>query len=244
MSKIRRTCAVCIRKQAHTAEQIMSPLPVERIQPAPAFTNICIDYFGPYIVRGEVQKRVRMKCYGVIMTCLAVRAVYIDIAAEATTDSFIQVLRRFATHHGWPKKVFSDGAKHLVSASKELQEQINELNKDEIQHFGRQNRFDFHWKFSPADSPWYNGTAESLIKSAKKALEVVVGESVLSFSELQTVMFEAAQLINQRPIGLLPGSPDEGTYLCPNDLLLGRATPNIPQGKKSQARRCGIGSGF
>ena len=43
-------------------------------------------------------------------------------------------------------------------------------------------------------------------------------------------MMESAQLINQRPIGLLPGSPDEGTYLCPNDLLLGRATPNTPQG--------------
>ena len=53
---------------------------------------------------------------------------------------------------------------------------------------------------------------------------------MLSFSELQTVMLEAAQLVNQRPIGKKPNDPNEGGYLCPNDLLLGRATPAVPQG--------------
>ena len=52
----------------------------------------------------------------------------------------------------------------------------------------------------------------------------------MSFSELQTVMFGAAQLVNQRPIGRHPTHPDDGSYLCPNDLLLGRASPEVPQG--------------
>jgi len=52
----------------------------------------------------------------------------------------------------------------------------------------------------------------------------------MSFSELQTVMFEAAQLVNQRPIGRHPTYPDEGSYFCPNDLLLSRASPEVPQG--------------
>ena len=43
-------------------------------------------------------------------------------------------------------------------------------------------------------------------------------------------MFEAGQLVNQRPIGLHPGNPEDGTYLSPNDLLLGRASTNTPHG--------------
>ena len=36
--------------------------------------------------------------------------------------------------------------------------------------------------------------------------------------------------MNQRPIGRIPNDPDDGTYLCPNDMLLGRATLEVPQG--------------
>ena len=41
---------------------------------------------------------------------------------------------------------------------------------------------------------------------------------------------EAASLVNERPIGVHPHSPEDGTYLCPNDLLLGRATSSAPGG--------------
>ena len=68
------------------------------------------------------------------------------------------------------------------------------------------------------------------MKTAKRALNAAIGENILSFSELLTCMFEASQLINQRPIGIHPSYPDSGTYLSPNDLLLGRASANVPQG--------------
>ena len=85
-------------------------------------------------------------------------------------------------------------------------------------------------KIPICDALWHNGATEALVKSVKRALTAAIGENVMSFSELQTVMFEAGQLVNQRPIGSLPSTPDDGTYLCPNDRLLGRATPTIPQG--------------
>ena len=38
-------------------------------------------------------------------------------------------------------------------------------------------------------------------------------------------------MLNERPIGIKPGSdPDLGTYLCPNDLILGRASSRVPPG--------------
>jgi hypothetical protein len=36
--------------------------------------------------------------------------------------------------------------------------------------------------------------------------------------------------LNQRPIGRIPNDPDDGSYLCPNDMLLGRPSSNVPQG--------------
>ena len=50
------------------------------------------------------------------------------------------------------------------------------------------------------------------------------------FSELQTVCFEVANLINERPIGRHPTTPEDGAYLCPNNILLGRASARIPSG--------------
>ena len=227
MRSIVATCVKCKKKLLKTNEQVMSPLPVERLQPCPPFTNVCIDYFGPFQTKGEVQKRVRGKAYGVLLTCMTLRAVYADVAADQTTDGFIQVLRRFAARHGWPKKFYSDGGTQLVGAAKEL---LSILDKEQVQKFG-QGKTEFEWRFSPADAPWYNGTAEALVKTTKRALECAIGETVLTFSELQTCMMEAAQLVNQRPIGKTPSDPDEGSYLCPNDLILGRSSSSIPQGE-------------
>ena len=42
--------------------------------------------------------------------------------------------------------------------------------------------------------------------------------------------------MNQRPIGRIPNDPDDGAYLCPNDMLLGRATSEVPQGPFKDTR--------
>ena len=74
------------------------------------------------------------------------------------------------------------------------------------------------------------------MKSVKKAITVAVGESVMTLSELQTVCYEAANLVSERPISRHPTSPEDGTYLCPNDLLLGRSTSRVPSGPFRETR--------
>jgi hypothetical protein len=70
-----------------------------------------------------------------------------------------------------------------------------------------------------------------MVKSVKRALNAAIGVKIFQFSELQTCMFEAAELVNERPIGVHPSSPEEEVYLSPNDLLLGRSSVKVPQGK-------------
>lgn len=58
-----------------------------------------------------------------------------------------------------------------------------------------------------------------------------MGDSILTFSELQTVVYEVANLLNSRPIGIKPGYDVElGVYLCPNDSLLGHNNMGVPPG--------------
>ena len=45
-----------------------------------------------------------------------------------------------------------------------------------------------------------------------------------------TVFFEIANLLNEKPVGKQLHDIEDGSYLCPNDLLLGRATSCIPSG--------------
>ena len=77
--------------------------------------------------------------------------------------------------------------------------------------------------------------SEALIRSVKRSLSIVIGDSALTFGEMQTVLFEVANILSEWPIGLKPGSDvNAGCYLCPNELLLGRASNHAPVGVWAQ----------
>ena len=98
----------------------MTSLLVDRIKPCPPFYNAFIDYFGPYVIKGEVQKRVRVKAYEVIITCATSRAVHIHLGNDYSINGFLCVLRRYTGIRGLPKKALSDKGIQLVVASNEL----------------------------------------------------------------------------------------------------------------------------
>ena len=87
---------------------------------------------------------------------------------------FLQLFRRYVSIRGWPSKIYSDNGTQLVGASKELKSIVKGLGWNEIQDNG--SKHGTEWCFYPADAPWYNGTAESLIKSVKRALSTAIGE--------------------------------------------------------------------
>ena len=122
MKVIVQRCVRCRKKSKLLQSQMMSTLPVERLKPSPSFLTVGIDYFGPYATKGEVQKRVRGKSFGVIITCFGCRAVYVDVAHDASTDGFLQVLRRFVCVRGWPAVIYSDQGTQFVGASNELKQ--------------------------------------------------------------------------------------------------------------------------
>ena len=85
-------------------------------------------------------------------------------------------------------------------------------------------------QFATLAAPHQKGCAESVMKSTKIALKRAIGKQELTPFEFYTCLLEVANLINQRPIGWIPNDPDDGSYLCPNDMLLGRSSSTVPQG--------------
>lgn len=217
VKSIRFKCIKCRRFNKSVQQQIMGQVPVERLKPAPAWTYVSIDLFGPLSIKGETNKRSRSKGYGVIFNCLLCRAVHIELATDYGTEAFLLALRRFIALRGKPSKIWSDRGSQIAA--------------NIVEEFSSQMGID--WAFSAPDAPWQNGCAESLVKSVKKALHTAIGEQELTFTETQTVLVESAALVNERPIGRHPTDAEDGSYLCPNDLILGRSSNQIPEAEYS-----------
>ncbi|XP_060551983.1 uncharacterized protein LOC132713411 [Ruditapes philippinarum] len=112
VKNIVKNCIICRRQHTPLMTQQMAPLLPEQTTPdEPPFTNVGIDYFGPLIVKAE---RTHVKRYGCLFTCLATRAVHLEVTHTLTTDSFTAAFQRFTARRGY-QKVFSDNGTNLVS---------------------------------------------------------------------------------------------------------------------------------
>lgn len=224
---IKFRCVVCREIGARVESQVMADLPQSRLAPfTPPFHHTSCDYFGPYRVR--ISRNKIVKHYAVIFTCLNTRAVHLELAADCTTMEFMQILRRFYALRGVPALMISDNGSQLVGAERELRKMVEGLDTEKLKEFSAERGM--KWQFTTPAAPHQNGCAESLVKSCKIGLKKAIGEQVLTPMELQTCLVEVANLVNQRPIGRIPSDPDDGSYLCPNDMLLGRASSTVSQG--------------
>ena len=216
-ARVKHYCYVCRILDKMLAQQIMAPLPTARLIMSPTFYEISIDLAGPYEIKDSVKQRTTKKVWGLVLNCVATRAVHIDLTEDYGMDSVIQTLTRFISIRGCPSRITSDKGSQLQAASEDLQ------------RWASRNKI--RWNTVPAEGQHQNGLSESLIKSIKRTLSHVAGNTRLTFSGLQTVFFQVATLINARPIGIVSGSdPTCPSPITPNHLLLGRSTPEVVQG--------------
>ena len=228
MSAICSSCQRCKLLKAIKLKQQMGIIPPERLIPAPPFNSSALDLFGPFSVRGEVQKRTSGKAWGLIITDICSRAVHIEAMFGYSTEQFMIALRRFTSLRGWPAVIYSDPGTQLKGAESDLKKVWESIDLETLQILGAHKGL--KWTFGPPDSPWYQGTVEALIKTAKKAISVAVGNSRLSVPEILTVFTESANMINERPIGYMPSPDSHINILTPNSLLLGRSSAQNPGG--------------
>lgn len=224
--KVINKCVTCRRYQGPTMKQLMAELPPDRVSPAdPPFTNSGVDCFGPfYTKRGRGQ----YKRYGVIFTCMAIRAIHIEIADSLSTDSFINALRRFIARRGQVQFLRCDRGTNFVGGERELREAVDSLNHAKIHETLLTKGID--WQFNPPHSSHFGGIWERQIRTIRKVMNAVMKEQVLSDDGLMTLMCEVEAIINSRPLTTVHNDSQELTPLTPNHLLTLRGNV-MPTGK-------------
>lgn len=233
-SRVDNTCIYCKLQRKSMAKQVMGELPDFRTSMQPAFKIVGCDLWGPLSIRDDVIKRgprVTKKVWGVLITCMATRAIYLDVACGNSTEELIHVLRRAMTRCGDIQTIISDPGTNLVGASREMADWRRSWDQAMLDRFGAKHGI--QWITVMADSQHQNGVTEIMIKLAKsvmKSLLKSIGSQVLSLNELNTLLAEASQLVNERPIGLKPNENVDSVYLSPNSLLLGRNSDRICSG--------------
>ena len=114
-------CVICRNLRGAIVQQKMSDFPTDRMEAAPPFTYTCVDLFGPFYIK---VRRSVVKRYGVLLTCLASRAVHLEVAHTLETDAFIMVLRRFISRRGNVRLIRSDNGTYFAGADKQLHEEF------------------------------------------------------------------------------------------------------------------------
>lgn len=210
-------CMLCRIKKAKPEVPRMGDLPVARVaHHQRPFTHCGVDLFGPMEV--AIGKR-REKRYGVLFTCLTVRAIHLEIVPSLTSDSLIMALRRMAARRGWPQYLYSDNGTNLRGADTELKKSIQELDDEVLRNEAVNNGA--QWTFIPPMSPHWAGAWERLIRSVKTSLKVVLKERAPREEILSTLFAEVENIVNSRPLSHVSVEPGSEESLTPNHFLLG-----------------------
>jgi hypothetical protein len=85
---------------------------------------------------------------------------------------------------------------------------------------------EIEWHFSPPSAPHFGGVWESLVKSAKVALEAIVESRPLTEELLRGFVIQAESLLNGRPLTHVSVDPRDPEPLTPNHFLLLQGSPN------------------
>ena len=121
-------CAKCKKTRASFGVQLLAPLPDSQVQvPSRAFARIAVDFAIPFItIQGSGKKQ--QKRYLCLFSCLACRAVHLEMAYGLDTDSFLKTFFCMINKRGYSIKVVSDNAGNFSVAEKELKELWSKIN--------------------------------------------------------------------------------------------------------------------
>ena len=222
VSSLIHGCVKCRKLRGTFAHQTMADLPEDRLTPGPPFTYVGVDAFGPWSV---VTRKTRggsatSKRWAILFTCLATRAVHIEVCEEMSSSSFINALRRFIALRGNVKQFRSDRGTNFVGATDSLQ--IDAVNVEDGPIEGFLYNFGVKWLFNPPHSSHMGGVWERMIGLTRRILEGILQDNIgknLTHEVLVTFMAEACAIINSRPVAPISTDPDDPVILSPAVLL-------------------------
>ena len=218
LKRVLNECGECRRAFPKPTLQVMAPLHADRIPndskgelPTP-FSSVVIDAAGPWLTK-QRRGHARIKRWLLILRCTLSGAVCHEMLYDMSEDGFLSALERFRSRYVLPTTIYCDQGTNFVGGSNELTKLWKRID---------QARPELQFKFSPPDSPHFNGLAERAVQAAKRALRVVLKEAVPTDEELSTFFLVVERFLNDRPIALKNPRADPRDYeaLTPSHFLM------------------------
>lgn len=215
-------CVKCARYNPKIQQQVMADLPQSRVQMAEkAFIRCAVDFAGPIKIKASKLRNAKIiKGYISIFVCMTTKALYIELVSDLTAESFIAALRRFVARRGRVTDIYSDNGTNFVRTNKILKELSEKEEAEfELALSNESVNSEIQWHFAPPGSPTFNGLAEAAVKTTKHHLMRTIGETVMTFEELSTLLYQIEAVVNMRPICPISSDPNELSALTPAHFL-------------------------
>ena len=156
-----------------------------------------------------------------LFTCLASRAVHLEMAYGLNVDSFINAF------YGLPEEVLLDNGRNFVAADKELREMTSKIMKDlKLIILSKLTNKGVKWNFNPSYAPYFGGVIECMIKAAKRAINdkimAILSKANVIHEELMIAFTGAEALLNSRSLTYQSANPNDDVLLTLNYILHGQ----------------------
>ncbi|XP_028156410.1 uncharacterized protein LOC114349993 [Ostrinia furnacalis] len=153
---------------------------------------------------------------------MTTRAVHIELVGDLSTGGFLGAFKRFLSRRGPVSHIYSDNGTNYIGAKRMLSELHTFLSskyfRTEFAHILAENRI--NWILNTPAASHFGGNWETNVKSLKSHLYRVIGEQILSFEELSTVLAQVEAVMNSRPLcRTLSSDPSEPLALTPAHFL-------------------------
>ena len=160
--EVRRVLTKCTICKRHNGPSFRLPSmpswPRERVSRSTAFQYVWLDYLGPLRVKeGESVE----KMWVCLFTCLAIRAVHLELVCRLSAQQFLDCLRRFVARRGRPYLIISDNAPHFTLDKTVIHQQWHAVftDKEVLSYYSNEG---ITWKFKTALAPWQGGFMRGL----------------------------------------------------------------------------------
>ncbi|XP_065074488.1 uncharacterized protein LOC135698436 [Ochlerotatus camptorhynchus] len=216
ISLVVKDCMWCKVNQCQPQVPVMAPLPVQRVTPQlRPFSSVGVDYLGPVEV---LVGRRREKRWVALFTCLAVRAIHLEVVHSLTTQACMMAIRRFICKRGSPDEFFSDNGANFKGASNEMYKTKQKVSTECAESVTSPA---IKWHFIPPGTPHMGGSWERMVRSVKEAMRALDDGRKLTDEILLTTLSEAEDMVNSRPLTYLPQETEETEAITPNHFLRG-----------------------
>jgi hypothetical protein len=193
----------------------MAPLPADHMDVCAPFEETGMDVFGPFnVIHGG---RATTKCWVLLFTCMACRAVHFESLKSMDTQLCINAIARFQARRPGLRKIFCDIGTNFVGASSELNQAVDKWNNSELVKELRLEGIEL--KFGPPVASHWGGVYERLVRSAKNHLKTILTKDALDSDIFLTLLMGVESVMNNRPITYVSADSRDPEALMPFNFL-------------------------